>query len=113
MEFSPQVEVDLSKKTLKINNAEQPIEIKTGISDITNESEIYIGEEVFGAGFGLSYEWDEEYFGYKLSTDKELQIFLERRPKSVSAFSVQVKNVLEKFSLKIFLCFYKIREIIF
>jgi len=87
--------LDLSAKTLTVNNEQSPLEVIIGNSDVTNMDEIYVSESILKKAFGFDYIWKDEDFGYTIKVEAELSIFKEMMPKSESALSVKVKQMME------------------
>lgn len=95
VESGPGAIINLRSKNMKVKDEIIPVDIIIGISDVTNAGEVYISEDVFKYAFGLDFTWDENFFQYVIKTEEALEIFTRRRPKSVSAFSIKVQEVLE------------------
>ncbi len=93
-ESGPGASINLRDKTMLCDGREYTIEVVTGISDVTGEPEIFVSENVLGLALGYEVSWDENFFQYTLETDKELELFKQRRPKSVSAFSIKVEDIV-------------------
>lgn len=87
--------LDLSTKNLTVNNAQFSLEIIVGNSDVTNNDEIYVSESILKQAFGFDYVWKDEDFGYTITVETELSIFKEMMPKSESALTIKVKQLME------------------
>lgn len=87
--------LDLSAKTLTVNSEHFPLEVIIGNSDVTNMDEIFVSESILKQAFGFDYIWKDEDYGYTIKVDTELTIFKEMLPKSESALSIKVKQLME------------------
>ncbi len=87
--------IDISQKILEAGGKNIPIDIVSGISDMTRMGEIYVSEEILSEGLGLKYVWDDELFQYSIKTDQELDLFKRDDKYGSSLFVADVKEVAE------------------
>lgn len=87
--------LDLSQKTIIVNDETSPLNITIATSDVTNMAEIYVSEDVLKKAFGFDYVWSDADYGYTIKIEKELEIFKKLNPPSESALSVKVKQLSE------------------
>ena len=76
---APVVQVDYAAGTATIAGVTAPVPMQTGISDITNLPELYVGESAVAAMLAMQVEWDPRLYAYTFRTSRPLRIFDRRR----------------------------------
>lgn len=89
------IKLDLSNKSLAVNNETSAIELIIGTSDVTNMAEVFVSDTILKKAFGFDYTWSDENYGYIIKVNTELEYFKKMRPPSESALSVKVKELSE------------------
>jgi len=87
--------IDIQHKTLEVDGKKIPLNIEVGVSDMTNAGEIYVSEEILKEAFGFDFAWDPERVEYKITTDKELEMFKRRRLKVAPVSMAGIKKMSE------------------
>ncbi len=87
--------LDLSNKSLTVNNETSALELIIGTSDVTNMAEVFVSDTILKKAFGFDYTWSDENYGYIIKVNTELEYFKKLRAPSESALSVKVKELSE------------------
>lgn len=66
-----------------LSNNNLAFEIRAGVSDVTDEGELYVAERVFADLFELKYQWDENEYSYEITMDKNSHLFKREKQGSL------------------------------
>ncbi|MBT8149298.1 MAG: hypothetical protein HKO71_02930 [Pseudomonadales bacterium] len=77
-EFAPAVKIDLQEKTIAYDGAIEPFTYLAGISEITNNREIYVTEAALSRIFNLELSWEDDLYEYVAVTDELLKMWRGR-----------------------------------
>ncbi len=86
------IKLDLQQKILHIRNQSAPLQIQTGISDVTGNREIYVHDRILNDAFGLNAVWNDNEYAYRIQTKKNLRVFTNRK-RNIKRSLVAIKQM--------------------
>ena len=93
--FSPnpstKIVLDCRQKTIQTNGKTRSVSLVVGLSDITMEKEVFLGQEVVGEILSMDIRWNNPMYRFQAKTDQKLAVWSQ--PQRASLLSVATQKV--------------------